>query len=263
LQNSFVSHLINYLIMSNSLNNKIAVITGGNSGIGYAAAKEFKAHGATVIITGRRKDAMDSASEELGVNAVVADQGNLADLDKLVATVKELHNGVDILFINAGISGGLASIEHNTTANFDEVMNVNFRGAYFTLSKFIPVLNDGASVVFLSSIAAHVNTPHFSVYSASKAALNSIAKTAALELAARRIRVNVVSPGPTKTNLMTQAGIAPEVLQQFSESIMAKSPLGRMGEPEEIAKTVVHLCMEGSAYITGAEVVIDGGLALS
>jgi NAD(P)-dependent dehydrogenase (short-subunit alcohol dehydrogenase family) len=249
--------------MSNSFRNKTAVITGGNSGIGYAAAKEFKERGATVIITGRRKDALDKAAEQLGVHSVLADQGSLSDLDKLTATVRSQYKKVDFLFINAGMSGGIFPIEHGTAANFDEVMNVNVRGAYFTLAKFIPLLNDSASVVFLSSIAAQVSAPMFSVYSASKAALNAIAKTAALELAARKIRVNIVSPGPTNTNLLRSVDIDPEVQRKIYETIMAKSPLGRKGEPEEIAKTVVHLCEDSSAYITGAEIVIDGGMALS
>ena len=249
--------------MSNSFKNKTAVITGGNSGIGYAAAKEFKERGATVIITGRRKDALNKAAEELGVDSVLADQGSLSDIDQLVATVKTQYKKVDFLFINAGMSGGVLPIEHGTVANFEEVMNVNARGPYFTLSKFIPLLNDGASVVFLSSIAAQVSAPLFSVYSASKAALNSIAKTAALELAARKIRVNIVSPGPTNTNLMSRIDIDPELQRKIYAGIMAKSPLGRKGEPEEIAKTVVHLCEDSSAYITGADIAIDGGMALS
>jgi len=249
--------------MSNSFKNKTAVITGGNSGIGYAAAKEFKERGATVIITGRRKDALDKAAEELGVHSVLADQGSLADIDELAATVKAQYKKVDFLFINAGMTGGVFPIEHGTVANFEEVMNVNARGSYFTLSKFIPLLNDGASVVFLSSIATQVSAPMFSVYSASKAALNAIAKTAALELAARKIRVNIISPGPTNTNLMSRAGVDPELQHKIYESIMAKSPLGRKGEPEEIAKTVIHLCEDSSAYITGADIFIDGGMALS
>ncbi|MBB6109623.1 SDR family oxidoreductase [Mucilaginibacter lappiensis] len=249
--------------MSNSFKNKTAVITGGNSGIGYAAAKEFKERGATVIITGRRKDALDRAAEELGVHSILADQGSLADIDQLAATVKAQYNKIDFLFINAGMTGGVFPIEYGSVANFEEVMNVNARGPYFTLSKFIPLLNDGASVVFLSSIATQVSAPLFSVYSASKAALNAIAKTAALELAARKIRVNIVSPGPTNTNLMTRAGVDPELQHKIYEGIMAKSPLGRKGEPEEIAKTVVHLCEDSSAYITGADIVIDGGMALS
>ena len=249
--------------MSNSFKNKTAVITGGNSGIGYAAAKEFKERGATVIITGRRKDALDKAAEKLGVHSVLADQGSLADIDKLALTIKAQYKKVDFLFINAGMTGGVFPIEHGTVANFENVMNVNTRGSYFTLSKFIPLLNEGASVVFLSSIATQVSAPLFSVYSASKAALNAIAKTAALELAARKIRVNIVSPGPTNTNLMSRAGVDPELQHKIYESIMAKSPLGRKGEPEEIAKTVIHLCEDSSAYITGAEILIDGGMALS
>jgi NAD(P)-dependent dehydrogenase (short-subunit alcohol dehydrogenase family) len=249
--------------MSNSFKNKIAVITGGNSGIGYAAAKEFKERGATVIITGRRKDALDKAAEEIGVNSVLADQGSLADIDKLTATVKSQYEKVDFLFINAGMTGEILPIEHGTAANFEEVMNVNVRGSYFTLSRFIPLLNDGASVVFLSSLAAQVSSPLFAVYSASKSALNAIAKTAALELAARKIRVNIVSPGPTNTNLLSRVNIDPELQRQIYAGIMAKSPLGRKGEPEEIAKTVIHLCEDSSAYITGADILIDGGMALS
>lgn len=249
--------------MKNDFKNKITVITGGNSGIGYAAAKEFKERGATVVITGRRKDALDKAAAELQVNAIVAEQSSLTDTDNLVAAVKEQYTSVDILFINAGINGGIAPIEYTTEHAFDEVMDINFKGAYFTLSKFIPILKDGASVVFLSSIAAQVSTPNFSVYSASKAALNAIAKTAALELAPRKIRVNIVSPGPTKTEIVNKGLLDVDVLQKFAEAVMAKSPLKRMGEPEEIAKTVVHLCEDGSNYITGAEIVIDGGMALS
>jgi NAD(P)-dependent dehydrogenase (short-subunit alcohol dehydrogenase family) len=248
--------------MTKDFKHQVAIITGGNSGIGYATAKEFKERGATVIITGRRKDALYKAATELGVNAVVADQSRLIDLDSLVELIKKDYGRIDILFINAGITGTIASIEHDTEANFDDIMNINFKGAYFTLSKFIPVLNDGSSVVFLSSNATQVTTRNFSVYSASKAALNAIAKTAALELAPRNIRVNIVSPGPTKTEISNKGSFNPEVLQKFVEAIMSTSPLGRMGEPEEIAKTVAHLCEAGSGYLTGAEIVIDGGMSL-
>lgn len=248
--------------MSKNFENKIAVITGGNSGIGYAAAKEFKERGATVVITGRRKEALEKAAEELGVSAFVADQSSLSDLENLAASIKDQYGSIDVLFINAGVMGKILPVEYSTEANFNEVMDINFKGAYFTLSKFIPLLKDGASVVFLSSIAAHVSTPNFSVYSASKVALNSIAKTAALELAPRKIRVNIVSPGPVKTEITLKTGIDPKVLENFSSVIMEKSPLGRYGEPVEIAKTVVYLCEDTSGYITGAEIVIDGGMAI-
>ena len=185
--------------------NKIALITGGSSGIGYATAKEFLNLGAAVIITGRNKDAIEKASEEIGAIPFVADQSKLHDINKLYDDVSSKFAKIDILFINAGITGSAALIEEATELNFDSVMDINFKGAYFTLSKFIPLLNEGASVVFLSSNVASTNHPQSSIYQASKAAINSIAKTAAAELANRKIRVNTVSPGPTKTNVLDKS----------------------------------------------------------
>jgi NAD(P)-dependent dehydrogenase (short-subunit alcohol dehydrogenase family) len=245
--------------MSTNFNNKVAVITGGNSGIGYATAKEFIERGATVIITGRRKDALDKAAAELGAIPVVAEQSNLADLDRLVTSVQQQYGTVDFLFINAGINSSGNAIEHNTETAFDQVMNINFKGAYFTLSKFIPILKDGASVVFLSSVAASVSTRTLSDYAASKAALNSTAKTAALELAPRKIRVNIVSPGPTVTDIMNKPGMDPELAKQMFAYIQTRIPLDRLGQAYEIAKSVVHLCEDSSGFITGAELLIDGG----
>jgi NAD(P)-dependent dehydrogenase (short-subunit alcohol dehydrogenase family) len=178
-----------------NLKGKIALVTGGNSGIGYATAKELKAQGAEVIITGRRSAAVDQAAAELGVAGLLADQGRIEAIEQLAAKVKERYGKIDILFINAGVLGG-ADIEHVTEDVFDSVMNVNFKGAFFTLSRFIPLLQDGASVVFLSSNTASMNVANSSVYSSSKAALNAMMKIAAIELAPRNIRVNAVSPGP-------------------------------------------------------------------
>jgi len=244
-------------------NHKVAIVTGGNSGIGYATAKELIAEGAKVIITGRRKDAIEKAAEELGAIPFVADQGNLEDIETLKTAIEKQFGKVDILFINAGITGILGSIENMNSDNFDNVMNINLRGAYFTLSKFIPLLNEGASVVFLSSNVASTYKPNSSVYQASKAALNSIAKTAAAELAPRKIRVNIVSPGPTKTEIMTKAGLDEETLKGINEWLINEIPLKKMGTPEDVAKAVVYLSDNNIAsFMTGTEILIDGGMVL-
>lgn len=243
--------------------NKLAVITGGNSGIGYATAKELISEGATVIITGRRKDAVEKAAQELGAVPFVADQADIEDIRVLKNNVEQQFGKVDILFINAGITGSMTSIENMDTENFDQVMNINFRGAYFTLSKFTPILNNGASVVFLSSIVASTYKPNSSVYQASKAALNSIAKTAAAELAPRKIRVNIVSPGPIKTEIMSKAGLDEDTLKHINDQLTDQIPLKKMGVPEEVATLVSYLSDDrASGFITGTEVVIDGGITL-
>ncbi|WP_431610126.1 SDR family oxidoreductase [Chryseobacterium sp. 'Rf worker isolate 10'] len=245
------------------LSHKIAVITGGNSGIGFAAAKELISQGATVIITGRRKEAVEKAAQELGAIPFIADQANLDDIDRLKKEVEKQFGKVDILFVNAGITGTLTPIENMDVENFDQVMNINFRGAYFTLSKFIPLLNDGASVIFLSSIVASTYKPNSSAYQASKAALNSIAKTAAAELAPRKIRVNMISPGPIKTEIMNKAGLDEETLKNLSSYLIDQIPLKKMGTAEEVAKLVTYLSdNEASGYVTGTEIVIDGGMTL-
>jgi len=247
----------------NTFNNKLAIVTGGNSGIGYATAKELIAEGAKVIITGRRKEAVEKAAEELGAIPFVADQGKLEDIESLKTEVENRYGKVDILFINAGITGSLGSIENMTAENFDNVMNINFRGAYFTLSKFIPLLNDGASVVFLSSNVATTYRPNSSVYQSSKAALNSIAKTAAAELAPRKIRINMVSPGPTKTEIMTKAGLDEKTLEGLDEWLIDQIPLKKMGTAEDVAKAVVYLSDNNLAsFMTGTEILIDGGMIL-
>ncbi|MFP3591228.1 SDR family oxidoreductase [Chryseobacterium sp. SIMBA_038] len=243
--------------------NKLAIVTGGNSGIGYATAKELIAEGAKVIITGRRKEAIEKAAEELGAIPFVADQGKLEDIESLKTEVENQYGKVDILFINAGITGTLGSIENMSSENFDQVMNINFRGAYFTLSKFIPLLNDGASVVFLSSNVATTHKPNSSVYQASKAALNSIAKTAAAELALRKIRVNMVSPGPTKTEIMTKAGLDEATLDGLNDWLINAIPLRKMGTAEDVAKAVIYLSDNTIAsFMTGTEILIDGGMVL-
>ncbi|OMQ10330.1 SDR family oxidoreductase [[Flexibacter] sp. ATCC 35103] len=244
-----------------NLNHKVAVITGGNSGIGYATAKQLKQQGATVIITGRRKEAIDKAALELGVKAIVADQSNIADIENLALKVKEDFGTVDILFINAGIAG-LGNIEQATERLFDSIINVNFKGAYFTLSKFIPILKDGASVVFLSSNTASMPGPGSSIYSSSKTAINSVMKSAALELASRKIRVNSVSPGPTETEVMNKVGLDKETVKTIMDVVVDKVPLKQMGTSEDVAKMVAYLSSEASKFITGADFIMDGGMVL-
>lgn len=236
------------------LTNKIAVVTGGNNGIGYAAAKKLKESGATVIITGRRKEAVDKAASELQVTGVVADQSSLPAIAGLVSAVADQFGKIDILLINAGITR-LASIEQAEESVFDEIMNVNFKGAYFTLGKFIPFLNDGASVIVLSSTSATISPQHASVYAASKAAINALIKIAALELAPRQIRVNAVSPGPVATAIMQQIGLDDNLEKQLLNSI----PLSRLGRPEEVAAMISFLAGEDAAFITGANFLVDGG----
>ncbi|WP_316825937.1 MULTISPECIES: SDR family oxidoreductase [Pedobacter] len=236
------------------LEGKTAVITGGNSGIGYATAKELKENGAEVIITGRRRDAVEKAARELGVTGIVADQSNLEDIKALVSEVTGKSGKIDILLVNAGISK-FSLIEFMPENIFDEIMDVNFKGAYFTLSKFIPILNEGASVILLSSTSAHISPQQASVYAASKAALNAVMKIAALELAGRRIRVNAVSPGPISTEIMEKIGLN----QNLEDHMISTIPLARFGKPQEVAKLVAFLSSGDSSFITGSEYLIDGG----
>jgi len=240
-----------------SFKNKVALITGGNSGIGYATAKELASKGAKVIITGRRKDAVEKAAHELNVTGLVADQSRLSDIEALVAKVTEQFGKLDLLLINAGITK-LAPIEAVDESLFDEVMNVNFKGAYFTLSKFIPRLNENASIVLLSSTSASISPPHASVYAASKAALNAVMKIAASELASRKIRVNAVSPGPVATEIMNKFGLD----KDMEHAMVSTIPLGRMGKPDEVANMVTYLMSEDAAFVTGAEFLVDGGQAI-
>jgi NAD(P)-dependent dehydrogenase (short-subunit alcohol dehydrogenase family) len=219
-----------------NLKDKVAVITGGNSGIGYATARVLNEKGAKVIITGRRKEAIEKASSTLNVSGLLADQSNLSDIDVLVTKVKEDFGKVDILLINAGITK-FAPIESTTEDMFDEIMNVNFKGAYFTLSKFIDVLNDNASVILLSSTSATISPQNASVYAASKAAINAVMKIAALELASRKIRVNAVSPGPVATEIMNKLGLDDSVEAQIINSI----PLSRLSKADEVADLIAYL----------------------
>lgn len=237
-----------------NLKGKIAVITGGNSGIGYATAKKLKENGAHIIITGRRKEAIEKAADELNATAMIADQSKLNDIENLVSQVKQQFGKVDILLINGGITK-FSTIEQTTESLFDEIMNVNFKGAFFTLSRFIPLLNDGASVIMLSSTSATISPQSASIYAASKAAVNAVVKIAALELASRKIRINAVSPGPIATEIMDKIGLNEELENHLIQSI----PMGRMGKAEEVADMINYLTSENAGFLTGANFLVDGG----
>jgi len=241
------------------LNGKIAVVTGGNSGIGYASAKEFKSQGATVIITGRNSEKVEKASQELGVEGFVADVKDLGALDNLIDKVKTDFGNVDVLFVNAGVFQPVPVGEISEEL-FDNQMSINFKGAVFTTEKFLPILNEGASIINLSSVNAYTGMPNTSVYAASKAALNSYTRTAATELAPRKIRINSVNPGPVSTPLFGKTGMGEEQLNGFAAAIQNRVPLKRFGEPEDVAKLVSFLASDDASFITGGEYNIDGGI---
>lgn len=245
-----------------NLEGKTAVITGGNSGIGYETARKFSESGAKVIITGRNQEALDKAATELGVEAILADQARLEELDQMVSRVKERFGSLDILFINAGVAS-FAPVEQVSEAQFDEIMDVNFKGAFFTLQKCLPILKEGASVINLSSINAYTGMPNTAIYAASKAALNSLTRTAAYELAPRKIRVNSVNPGPVNTPLFGKLGMPEETIKEFATAMQSRIPLKRFGEPDDIANLVAFLASDDASFITGAEYNIDGGTNLN
>ncbi|MEL7252342.1 MAG: SDR family oxidoreductase [Bacteroidota bacterium] len=241
------------------LSGKVAVVTGGNSGIGYASAAALKADGAQVIITGRSAEKVAAAAAELGVKGIVADVLDLSALGQAVEQVGEEYGKVDILFVNAGVFEP-APVGHISEEMFDRQMGINFKGAVFTVEKFLPILNDGASVINLSSVNAYTGMPNTAVYAASKAALNSFTRTAATELAPRKIRVNAVNPGPVNTPIFGKAGMPEEQLNGFAAAMQDRVPLKRFGQPEDIAKLVTFLASDDASFITGGEYNIDGGI---
>ncbi len=241
------------------LRGKIAVVTGGNSGIGYATAERLKADGARVIITGRSQARVDEAAAALGVEGLVADVSSVPALGELAEQVNALVGGIDILFVNAGVfePAPLGSISEEM---FDRQMGINFKGAVFTLEKFLPFLNDGASVINLSSINAYTGMTNTAIYAASKAAMNSFTRTAATELAPRKIRVNAVNPGPISTPIFGKTGMSATDLNGFAGAMQNRIPLKRFGEPAEVGHLVSFLASDKASFITGGEYNIDGGM---
>ncbi len=240
------------------LQNKTAVITGGNSGIGYATAADFLAKGAKVLITGRKPEAVQQAAAALGkADSFIADQGKIEDSQKLAAYVRDRYGKIDILFVNAGVAA-MEPFAGVTEASFDTVMDINLKGAFFTVQHLLPLINDGGTIILLSSVNAYAGMPGASVYSASKAGLNSLGRTLSRELASRKIRVNIVNPGPVATPILEKAGIPKEAINE--EQLAKALPIGRIGQPEEIAKLVSFLASDDASFITGAEYNIDGGI---
>jgi NAD(P)-dependent dehydrogenase (short-subunit alcohol dehydrogenase family) len=246
--------------MNGKLEGKVAVITGGNSGIGLATAKRFVAEGAYVFITGRREAELDAAVREIGndVTAVQGDIAKLADLDKLYDLVKRTTGRVDILFANAGVAE-LAPLGEITEEHFDRIFGINVKGLVFTVQKALPLMPEGGSIILNASIVASKGLPAWSVYSATKAALRSFARTWTADLKGRQIRVNAISPGYIETPGLN--GVLGPTAEQTKEMLSTGVPLGRFGTPDEIAKAVVFLASEDSGYVTGAEMCVDGGYA--
>ncbi len=244
------------------LEGKIALITGGNSGIGLATAKEFVREGAFVFITGRREPELAAAVKEIGrnVKGIQGDVSKLADLDRLFAQIKSEKAKLDIVFANAGVAT-FAQFGQITEEHFDSIFNVNVRGTLFTVQKALPLMPDGASIILNASIVASKGLGMNSVYSATKAAIRSFARTWTTDLKSRKIRVNAVSPGPIDTpglsDLVASSGAAEERKRLMINNV----PLGRMGRPDEIAKAVVFLASDDSSYVTGSELFVDGGMA--
>ena len=243
------------------LNNKVAVVTGGSSGIGFATAQQFIADGAHVVITGRNQETLDTAVAKLGdwATGIHGDVANLEDLDRLFEQVQKQFGRVDVLFANAGIAP-LGPFETVTEEHFDNLFNVNVRGLFFTVQKALPLLSKGASVILNASVVAQSGLPNTSIYSATKAAVRSLGRTLAAELSPRSIRVNVVSPGFIETPFWGKVGLSQDEVEVFAKQVVQQTPLGRSGKPEEIAATVAFLASDDASYFTGADLVADGGL---
>ena len=243
------------------LTGKVAVVTGGNSGIGLATAKRFREEGAQVVISGRDRKTLDEAVKTIGgdVVAVRGDVSKLSDLDKLYKTVADKFGKIDVLFANAGIAK-FAPVADSGESLFDEQFDVNVKGVYFTIQKALPLLNDGASIIINSSVVNETGIANGSVYAATKAAVRSFARTLTAELVERGIRVNVVSPGPIVTPIFGRTGLSKDQFDEFAKGVVAKVPMKRFGQPEEVASTVLFLATPESSYITGVDINVDGGM---
>ena len=248
--------------MGNKLEGKIAVITGGNSGIGLATAKRFVTEGAYVFITGRRQKQLDLAVSEIGKNVmgIQSDVSNLSDIDKIYNTVKDQKNHIDIIFANAGIAQ-FAPLEKISEEHFDKIFRINVKGLLFTVQKLLPIFQEGGSIILNASIGSSKGVEETSVYSATKAAVRSFARTWTVDLRHRKIRVNAISPGPIDTPIFSNLMQNEEQTEQFKKNIVNTVPMGRMGTPDEVAKVISFLASDDSSYITGIELFVDGGLA--
>lgn len=243
------------------LDGKIAVITGATAGIGLATAKRFVAEGAYVYITGRHQPALDAAVHEIGrnVTGVQGDASLVCDLDRLYTTIRKQGRSIDVLVANAGGGGGAACIREVTEERFDTTSGLTFRGTYFTVQRALPLLNDSATIVLISSIAASNGTAGHGIYNACKAAVRSLARTLTVELKERGIRVNALSPGPTDTHGF--ANFAGEHIDKVKAHLAEVIPVGRVGRPEEVASAALFLASSESSFVAGIELVVDGGMS--
>jgi len=248
------------------LDGKIAVITGGNSGIGLATAQRFVEEGAYVFITGRRQGELDAAARQIGKNVTgfQSDVSNLEDLDRLYAAVKDQKGRIDILFANAGV-GEFATLAKITEEHFDKMFGINVKGLLFTVQKALPLFQDWGSIILTASTAASKGVEGFSVYNATKAAIRSFARTWTVDLKQRKIRVNAISPGPidTPASRLSLHGLvqSEQLSEQLKKNLASTVPLGRMGSPDEVAKVASFLASDDSRYVTGIELIVDGGAA--
>jgi NAD(P)-dependent dehydrogenase (short-subunit alcohol dehydrogenase family) len=242
------------------LKGKVAVVTGGNSGIGLASAKRFRDEGAKVAISGRSQKTLADAAKELGddVLTVQADVSKFADIDKFFSAVKQRFGKIDVLFVNAGVAK-FTPLDTVSEESYDEQFDINAKGSYFTIQKSLPYLNDGASIVLNTSVASHKGTIGATVYAATKAAMRSFTRTMAAELVGRNIRVNAVAPGPIATPIFERSGLPQEVADEIKQTLVANVPMKRLGTVEEVAAAVAFLASPEASYITGVELDVDGG----
>lgn len=246
------------------LQGKVALVTGGNSGIGFASAQAFADAGAQVVIVGRRQDAVDAAVRSIGHDAlgIVGDVADLDAHDRVVAQIRQRFGGLDVYMANAG-AAILEPSAQVTVEHYDRQFATNTRGVFFGVTKALPVLNDGASIILVSSIASAKVLEGHAVYAASKAAVEALARSWALELKARRIRVNVISPGPVDTPILEKLGLDADKRAGLDDAMAAAIPLGRMGRPDELARAALFLASDESQFVTGANLRVDGGMALA
>jgi len=245
----------------NKLNNKIALITGGDSGIGFATARKFLENGAQVLLTSYDEEGLEKAAMELGdgVHTFICDVRDLDQIDALKQFTEETFGGVDILFANAGIAK-FAPFEEMPEELFDDTFAINVKGLYFTTQKLLPILNDQASIILMGSINAHTGMPGASVYAASKASVVCLAKNIGREVVDRGIRVNAISPGPVDTPIYHKLGFSGDEYSEFREGLEGQIPLQRFAQPEEIANSVLFFASEDSSFATGSELIVDGGM---
>ena len=246
----------------NTFEGKVAVVTGGNSGIGLATAKKFGAQGAKVAISGRDRKTLEQAAKEIGAEtlAVQADVTDLSSLDGFFRRVKDRFGSVDALFVNAGVAR-FAPVGEVTVEQYDELLDTNLKGSYFTVQKALPLLNPGASIILTTTAADSVGLPGSSVYAASKAAVRSLARTLSAELIERKVRVNAIAPGPIETPIFGRLGLAPQAVDELAKVILGRVPAKRLGRPDEIADAVLFLASPAANYIVGVELNVDGGMS--